>query len=150
MKRSYSLILFFLFLIWFLGIFIEWFIKIDQHFVFALPYLQKTYSLVCHQEKNKLLLFDGIETLTCARCTGIYLGLLVSSLLVLFRLPKWKLHINILLIAAAPMIADVLLTSLNIYAYSKLIAFFTGLLLGSFGFFYLYAGLNNLILELKK
>lgn len=150
MKRSYSLILFFLFLIWFLGIFIEWFIKIDQHFVFALPYLQKTYSLVCHQEKNKLLLFGGIETLTCARCTGIYLGLLVSSLLVLFRLPKWKLNINILLIAAAPMIADVLLTSLNIYAYSKLIAFFTGLLLGSFGFFYLYAGLNNLILELKK
>lgn len=150
MKRSYSLILFFLFLIWFLGIFIEWFIKIDQHFVFALPYLQKTYSLVCHQEKNKLLLFGGIETLTCARCTGIYLGLLLSSLLVLFRLPKWKLSINILLIAAAPMIADVLLTSLNIYAYSKLIAFFTGLLLGSFGFFYLYAGLSNLILELKK
>lgn len=150
MKRSYSLILFFLFLIWFLGIFIEWFIKIDQHFVFALPYLQKTYSLVCHQEKNKLLLFGGIETLTCARCTGIYLGLLVSSLLVLFRLPKWKLNINILLIAAAPMIADVLLTSLNIYAYSKLIAFFTGLLLGSFGFFYLYAGFNNLILELKR
>ncbi|MCX6174296.1 MAG: DUF2085 domain-containing protein [Ignavibacteriales bacterium] len=150
MKRSYSLILFFLFLIWFLGIFIEWFIKIDEHFVFALPYLQKTYSLVCHQEKNKLLLFDGIETLTCARCTGIYLGLLLSSLLVLFKLPKRKLHIKILLVAAAPMIADVLLTSLNIYAYSKLIAFFTGLLLGSFGFFYLYAGLNNLILELKK
>jgi len=150
MKRSYSLILFFLFLIWFLGIFIEWFIKIDEHFVFALPYLQKTYSLVCHQEKNKLLLFGEIETLTCARCTGIYLGLLLSSLLVLLKLPKGKLHINILLVAAAPMIADVLLTSLNIYAYSKLIAFLTGFLLGSFGFFYLYAGLNSLILELKR
>lgn len=150
MKRSYSLILFFLFLIWFLGIFIEWFTKIDEHFVFALPYLQKTYSLVCHQEKNKLLLFGGIETLTCARCTGIYLGLLLSSLLVLFKLPEGKPHIKILLVAAAPMIADVLLTSLNIYAYSKLIAFFTGLLLGSIGFFYLYAGLNKLILELKS
>ena len=150
MKRNHSLILFILILIWFLGIFIEWFIKIDQHFVFALPYLQKTYSLVCHHEKNKLLLFGGIETLTCARCTGIYLGLLLSSFLVLIKLPKWKLHINILFIAAAPMITDVLLTSFNIYAYSKSIAFSTGLLLGSIGFFYLYAGLNNLILEFKR
>jgi len=150
MKRSYSLTLFFLFLFWCSGIFIEWFIKINDHFVFILPYLQKTYSLVCHQERNKLLFFSGVETLTCARCTGIYLGLLTSSLLVVYKLPKWKLHINILLIAAAPMIADVLLTSLNIYSYSKLIAFFTGLLLGSIGFFYLYAGLNNLIIELKQ
>ena len=150
MKRSYSLTLFFLFLIWFLGIFIEWFIKIDEQLVFALPFLQKTYSLVCHQEKNKLLLFGGAETLTCARCTGIYLGLLLSSFIVLIKLSKWKLHINILLIAAAPMMVDVLFTSLNIYNYSKFIAFSTGLLLGSTGFFYLYAGLNNLILELKK
>ena len=150
MKRRYSLILFFLILIWFLGIFIEWFTKIDEHFVLVFPYLQKTYSLVCHQEKNKLLLFGGAETLTCARCTGIYLGLLLSSFIVLIKLSKWKLHINILLIAAAPMMVDVLFTSLNIYNYSKFIAFSTGLLLGSTGFFYLYAGLNDLILEFKK
>ena len=150
MKRSYSLILFFLLLFWCLGIFVEWLIKIDEHFVFTLPYLQKTYSLVCHQEKNKLLFFDGAGTLTCARCTGIYLGLLFSSLLVLVKLPKNKFHINILLFAALPIIVDVLFTSLNIYAYSRLLAFSTGLLLGSIGFFYLYAGLNNLIIELKQ
>ena len=150
MKRRYSLILFFLILIWFLGIFIEWFTKIDEHFVLVFPYLQKTYSLVCHQEKNKLLLFGGAETLTCARCTGIYLGLLLSSFFVLIKLPKWKLHFNLLLITASLMIADVLFTSLNIYNYSKFIAFSTGLLLGSTGFFYLYAGLNDLILEFKK
>jgi len=147
MKRSYSLILFFLLLFWCLGIFIEWLIKIDAHFVFALPYLQKTYSLVCHQDKSKLLFLDGAGTLTCARCTGIYLGLFVSSVLVLFKIPGWQLNIKILLIASVPMIIDVLLTTLNIYFYSKLIAFFTGLLLGSVGFFYLYNGLNNLILE---
>lgn len=150
MKRSYSLILFFLLLFWCLGIFVELLTKIDEHFVFALPFLQKTYSLVCHQEKNKLFFFDGAGTLTCARCTGIYLGLLVSSFLVLFKLPKIKFRINILLLAALPMIIDVLLGSLNIYTYSKLLAFSTGLLLGSIGFFYLYAGLNNLILELKR
>jgi uncharacterized membrane protein len=150
MKRSHCLIIFFLLLIWTLGIFIEWFTKIDEHFILVFPYLQKTYSLVCHQEKNKLLLLDGAETLACARCTGIYLGLLLSSFFVLIKLLKWKLHVNILYITAVPMILDVLLTSLNIYAYSKLIAFSTGLLLGSTGFFYLYAGLNNLILEFKK
>lgn len=150
MKRSYSLVLFFLLLFWCLGIFSEWLIKIDEHFVFALPFLQKTYSLVCHQEKNKLLFFDGVGTLVCARCTGIYLGLLVSSLLVLFKLPKIKFRINILLAATLPMIIDVLLGSLKIYTYSKLLAFSTGLFLGSIGFFYLYAGLNNLILELKR
>lgn len=149
MKRSHSLILFFLILIWCVGIFIELFIKIDGHFVFTLPYLQKTYSLVCHQEQDKLLSFGGYETLICARCTGIYLGLLISSFFILFKLPRWKLHINILLIVSVPMIVDVVLTTLNIYSYSKLIAFSTGLLLGSFGFFYLYTGLNNLILELK-
>ncbi len=150
MKLSYRLVLFFLLLFWCLGIFVEWLTKIDEHFVFVLPFLQKTFSLVCHQEKNKLLFFDGAETLACARCTGIYLGLLISSVLVLFKLSKKKFHINILLIASVPMIVDVLLTSLNIYTYSKLIAFSTGLLLGSIGFFYLYAGLNNLILELKR
>lgn len=150
MKRSYSLVLFFLLMIWCLGIFVEWLTKIDEHFVFALPFLQKTFSLVCHQEKNKLLFFDGTQTLACARCTGIYLGLLVSSFIVLFKLSKRKFHVNILLMAAVPMIVDVLLTSLNIYTYSKLLAFSTGLLLGSIGFFYLYAGLNNVILELKR
>ena len=57
---------------------------------------------------------------------------------------------KILYVAAVPMIADVLLYSLKIYRYSKPAAFLTGLLLGSAGFLYLYAGLKNLILEMKN
>lgn len=150
MRLHYRLILFFLLLIWCAGIFLEWLINLEDHFLLGLPFLQKTYSLVCHQEKAKLLIFDHGETLTCARCTGIYLGLLLTSVIVLFKVPKKKLHIKFLFVAAVPMICDVILNSANIYHYSKMIALITGVLLGSVGFLYLYAGLNNLVRELKN
>lgn len=150
MRLQYRLILFIFLLIWCAGIFLEWFLHYEDHLLFALPFLQKTFSLVCHQEKAKLLLFDHGETLTCARCTGIYLGLLITSLIVLFAIPKNSPRIKFLIIASAPMIADVILYSLNLSHYSKTVAFITGALLGSVGFLYLYAGLNNLIRELKK
>lgn len=150
MRLHYRFILFFVLVIWCAGIFLEWILIFEDHLLYGLPFLQKTYSLVCHQEKAKLFLFDHGETLTCARCTGIYLGLLFTSIIVLFSIPKKKLHIIFLFIAASPMISDVILYLLNIYHYSKLIAFITGFLLGSVGFIYLYAGLNNLIRELKS
>ncbi|MFA5806602.1 MAG: DUF2085 domain-containing protein [Melioribacteraceae bacterium] len=150
MRLQYRLIIFIILLIWCAGIFLEWFLNFEDHLLLGLPFLQKTYSLVCHQEKAKLLFFDHGETLTCARCTGIYLGLLFTSIIVLFSIPKKELHIKFLFIAAAPMISDVILYSLNIYHYSKMIALTTGFLLGSVGFLYLYAGLNNLIRELKS
>lgn len=142
--------IFILLTVWCAGIFLEWFINFDSHLLFGLPFLQKTYSLVCHQERAKLLLFDHGGTLTCARCTGTYLGLLFSSLFFVFQNSWKKPHIKFLFLAATPMILDVILYSLNIYHYSKPIAFITGFLLGSVGFLYLYEGLNNLILELKN
>ncbi len=150
MRLQYRLSIFIILLIWCAGIFLEWFLNFEDHLLYGLPFLQKTYSLVCHQEKAKLLLFDHGETLTCARCTGIYLGLLFASFIVLFSILKKKLHVKFLFIAAAPMISDVILYSLNIYHYSKLMAFSSGFLLGSVGFIYLYEGLNNLIRELNS
>ncbi|MHB8931209.1 MAG: DUF2085 domain-containing protein [Melioribacteraceae bacterium] len=125
-------------------------IRFDNHFLFALPFLQKTYSLVCHQGKAKLFLFNNGETLTCARCTGIYLGLLLVSFAFLFKDYKKKFPVKFLLYSSVPMFADVILYSMDLYHYSKLIAFSTGLLLGSVGFLYLYGGLKNLILEMKN
>ena len=150
MRVDHKYILFMVLLIWCAGIFLEWLVKVDDHLLYALPFLQKSYSLVCHQQKAKLLTFDYGETLTCARCTGIYIGLLFTSMIVLFREPKGKLSVKFIFIAAVPMITDVILYSLNFYHYSKIVAFITGFLLGSVGFLYLYAGLNNLILELKN
>lgn len=150
MRLQYKIILFSLLLFWCAGIFLWWFIRFDERFLFILPHFQKTYSLVCHQQKAKLLVFDYGETLTCARCTGIYLGLLFSSAFMFFKEPKKNLPIKFLFIAATPMFADVILYSINVYRYSKPIAFSTGFLLGSIGFLYLYRGLINLVQELKN
>jgi uncharacterized membrane protein len=137
-------------LLWCAGIFTEWLTNLDGHFLYLLPFLKKTYSLVCHQEKLKLMTCGSAETLTCARCTGIYLGLLFVSFVFLFFVPEIKLKIKYLFIAALPMLTDVALSSLKIYQYSKSMAFITGFLLGSAGFLYLCSGLNNLLSELKN
>jgi uncharacterized membrane protein len=150
MHFKYRLVLFLLLLVWCSGIFVELFIPLNNHLLFALPFLQKTYSLVCHQQNAKLLVFDNAETLTCARCTGIYLGLFFVSIIFLFKNFTGNFKVKYLVLASAPMFADVILYSLNVYHYSKMIAFSTGLLLGSVGFLYLYKGLNNLILEMKN
>lgn len=150
MPLQVRLIIFIAILLWCSGIFLELFLHFENHLLYGLPFLQKTYSLVCHQEKSKLLLFANGETLICARCTGIYLGLLFTSFIVLFSALKKELKIKFLFIAAIPMLSDVILYSLNIYHYSKMIAIITGFLLGSVGFLYLYAGVNNLIRELNN
>ena len=150
MRFQIRVIISLILLLWCAGIFIEWFLPYENNLLFGLPFLQKSYSLVCHQQKAKLILFDHGETLVCARCTGIYLGFLFSSVIVLFKMPKEKPRLKFLYLAAVPMIIDVILYSFGFYRYSKPAAFITGLLLGSVGFLYLYAGLNNLIRELKN
>lgn len=145
----YRLALFFLLMIWCAGIFIEWLVNLDGHLLILLPFLRKTYSLVCHQEKLKLISYGTAETLTCARCTGIYVGLFIVSFAFLFYAPNLKLKIKYLFIAALPMLFDVALSTFKFYQYSRTIAFVTGYLLGSTGFLYLCNGLNNLIDELK-
>jgi uncharacterized membrane protein len=137
-------------LIWCSGIFIEWLINLNGHLVILLPFLQKTYSIVCHQEKLKLISTGVSETLTCARCTGIYIGLFFVSIVFLFFVPKIELRIKYLFAAALPMFIDVALTTLKIHQYTKSAAFITGFLLGSTGFLYLCDGLKNLISELKN
>lgn len=150
MSFSFRLVLFLLLLVWCSGIYIEWSFPLDEKIAAIVPFLKKTYSLVCHQQKMKLISFSGLETLVCSRCAGIYLGSLLTSLIILFRLPVNNLRIKMLIAAASPMFIDIILSSMKIYHYSKTIAFLTGFLLGSVGFLYLYAGLNQLMKEFKN
>lgn len=148
-KQGIKIILFTLLAIWNAGIFIEF---IAPHFESAYriyPVLKKAYSLVCHQEAEKLISYNGMHTMVCARCVGIYLGLLGASLLAFFFSMKKRINISYLFIAAMPLLLDVIFVLMALYNYSKNVAFVTGFLLGSVGFFYLYYGLENLIAELK-
>lgn len=148
-KLEIKIILFLLLLIWNSGIYIEF---IAPHFnsIYKIyPFVKKAYSLVCHQEADKLISLNGMHTMVCARCAGIYLGLFGVSLLSFFFSMKKRINISCLFIATAPMLLDVIFVFTGLYNYSKNVAFITGFLLGSVGFIYLYYGLENLIVELK-
>ncbi len=91
-----------------------------------------------------------MPSMVCARCTGIYMGAFASSILFFFVSIKKELSIKYLFLFSVPLIVDIILYSIGIYHYSKVMALITGLLLGSAGFFYLYNGLNNFIIANKK
>jgi len=110
----------------------------------------RAYSLVCHQETEKLISSGVYSSKVCARCTGIYSGAVISiSLLFFIKLTK-SINIKYLLLASLPIFLDVLFYNLNIYTYSKLIAFSSGILFGSAGFFYIASGIDKFIYELEN
>jgi uncharacterized membrane protein len=91
------------------------------------PVLKVFYSKVCHQIPYKCFEINGFHFLVCARCTGIYAGAFISSLVYLF-IKKQKLKVDLrFLLFLVPMILDIILYRLGIYNYSKTLAFFTGL-----------------------
>jgi uncharacterized membrane protein len=94
------------------------------------PLLKEFYSSVCHQIGYKTIQLNGINFLVCARCSGIYFGGLIASIVFLFYPKSHTLKINYLFIAAIPMLVDVALYSLGVYEYSKIIALSSGLLFG--------------------
>lgn len=136
--------------LWLFGIFIEWFIPVFPNIAVAVPFLQKSYSLVCHQQQQKLLGESVYHSLVCSRCAGIYFGFYLVSIVSLFHLIKKEPKFKTLVIAVIPMIADVTLYSLGFYNYSKTLALLTGVLLGSVGFLYFYSALKKLIQELSS
>ncbi|MFA7420751.1 MAG: DUF2085 domain-containing protein [Melioribacteraceae bacterium] len=144
------LLIVFTLLFWVAGIFLEWIIPLVPNSVLALPILQNAYSHVCHQQSHKLLGESVYHSLVCARCSGIYLGFfLVSIISLIWKLPS-EPRVKYFLFAMLPMVADVFLYSIGIYSYSKILALFTGLLLGSTGFLYFYSALNKLFQEIKQ
>lgn len=106
------------------------------------PILKHAYSLTCHQDEAKLINFSGYDFLVCARCTGIYAGALLSAFIFLF-IKEYKISLKIIAVFFLIMLADVLLSSLYIYSYSKIFASLTGFLSG----FFLFAYILNIIEE---
>lgn len=150
LKLHYRVLLFVIILVWFLGIFFEYAVHINHHLIIFLPLIKKSYSLVCHQDPHKLINLFGHNSLTCARCVGIYLGILSISFLALF-IGELKLpHNKFLLIGSIPIIFDVLFTTFKLYEYSRIVALSTGLLFGSILFLYLYNSLKAFYKEIKS
>lgn len=105
--------------------------------------LKNLYSKICHQTNFKCIEIDNASMLVCARCTGIYFGILLTGLLTLFNKIR-LLNNKILMVAVLPLLTDVAFIYIGIYDYSQYLALSTGLILGSVFYLFLISEIENL------
>ena len=145
MSLKAKFVISFAILLWIFGIFIEFLIPYFNQLSFVYPFLSRIYSTVCHQQVEKLIVYDNHCTLVCSRCSGIYVGGFISSFILLF-VSKLKLRSGkFMIFASFPMLIDVFLYSIGAYNYSKIFAFITGVIFGLVGIVYIYNGFQILI-----
>ncbi|MFA8344047.1 MAG: DUF2085 domain-containing protein [Rhodothermaceae bacterium] len=99
------------------------------------PIIKKFYSNVCHQDDGKLCLINGHKLLVCPRCAGIYLGIFAG--IVFSFIFKSPIKLKILILSGVLILLDVVLTTFDVYDYSKHFAFVTGLFFGISLFLYI-------------
>jgi uncharacterized membrane protein len=134
---------------WCLGIILPVYSHSNDLTFISTIFMNKFYSLVCHQDPAKSFFINGYKLEVCARCTGIYFGGLLFAILSLFiPIPVLK-NKKLLLTAIVPMLADVILYSIGVYSYSKSIAFITGFILGSVCILYIFVSIEQLFSEIK-
>ncbi len=147
-KKMIEIFLFALILLWCIGILWEVVVQQFPQLLITLPFLKYNYTIVCHQEPEKLFHIGNFKTLVCSRCAGIYFGSLFSAFLILIGLSK-SVSTKVLLYFSLPMFLDVLLYSFGIYTYSHNFALLTGLLLGSVGFIYIQDAIIKILVKNK-
>ncbi|MBE2279623.1 MAG: DUF2085 domain-containing protein [Ignavibacteriaceae bacterium] len=95
---------------------------------------------MCHQNPEKSFFISDIKFPVCSRCTGIYSGFILISLIFLVNSLVIKQHSMQFLIAASIfMLIDVLINNFIVYSYLKSSAFITGLVFSLCLFSYIYA-----------
>lgn len=108
------------------------------------------FGTLCHQLPERSFFIAGHKLAVCARCTGLYAGFALATLLYPFvkplrrvstPSPKW------LFLAAVPMAIDVSLTLFGIWENTHSSRLFTGLLLGGVAVFYVMPGVAELSLR---
>ena len=111
----------------------------------ALLYL--TFSPICHQLPERSFSYLGYPWAVCHRCSGIYLGLFVMSLVLPFIRsagrcaiinPAW------VILASLPIALDATLPFLGLWTNTPLTRFSTGLLFGTMVATLLYAGVMEI------
>lgn len=123
--------------LWTLGIFIPVLVNDIGVEHSILPFINHSYSLVCHQDADKSFLINNKKIFVCSRCTGIYSGAFISSLFLLFSLKRFNPKKAYLWIAPLPMLIDVLSNFFGLYSHNKIISLSTGLFFGSILFIYI-------------
>jgi uncharacterized membrane protein len=138
----FRVLIFFTILIWCAGFSSSVIFHSSNEAIVFSPILKKIYSSVCHQIDERTISVLGIKLYVCARCAGIYIGFLIFSFISIF-LKSFKIKGKIFTSALSAMIADVIMHTTGIAAYSKYFAFATGLFFGSVCFLYILIILEN-------
>lgn len=147
-RRVIRIALFCLLTIWIIG-FLSPCLEINFLLPFY-PFQKIIYSNVCHQNPIKSFACNNVPFLVCARCSGIYFGAFISSLILIFYKHQFNLKTKYLYLLSIPMIVDVTLLTFNIYNYNKFASAFTGFLFGSAVFVYILGGIENLLFTEQK
>ncbi|MCZ7601513.1 MAG: DUF2085 domain-containing protein [Melioribacteraceae bacterium] len=147
MKNVYKVLFTSVAFLWLVGTLLSLIDFTQNIFIEFIPFLYIFYSPVCHQNVDKLICVDNSCSLLCSRCVGIYLGVFITSITLIFIAPKNIIPIKYLFILSIPLLLDVIFVSLGIYNYSKLIALFTGFIFGSAAFYYFYNGIEIFLYE---
>ncbi|MFC2102980.1 DUF2085 domain-containing protein [Bacteroidota bacterium] len=95
------------------------------------------YSLVCHQPDPENFVFIESKFLVCARCAGIYLGALLTVIILIVGSFKMDLSLKTFILFSSPMFFDAAAVRVNLYSYSDLFSFFTGILFGGIAIIYI-------------
>lgn len=112
--------------------------------------IYQTFSHLCHQLPERSFFIDGHPFAVCARCTGIYAGFAMAT--VLYPLMRSLRQTDAprrkwLFIAAAPLAIDFLFEFSGVGHNSHSSRLLTGALLGAVAVFYVMPGLLDLSLR---
>ncbi len=88
-------------------------------------------SYFCHRLPSRSFWISEVPMGLCSRCTGIYLGMLISLCFFLFnKRDIAKKHLPMFLLFLIPLLIDGTLQYIGLYLSYNLIRFATGLLFG--------------------
>ena len=105
------------------------------------------FKFICHQLPERSYFIWGIQMPVCARCFGIYLGMILGLLVYPFlkELNNSKIpQLKTITIFVAPMLIDAIAQSLRLYTTSNLIRSITGIWFSIGIIFCLMPLLNNI------
>lgn len=84
------------------------------------------YLWICHRRADRSFFYNGKQFPVCARCTGIWIGYVIGTLLMIIMVPVW--WVGCLLFV--PMTIDVLTQLVNWRTSSNILRVSTGILGG--------------------
>lgn len=115
--------------------------------------IYKVFSYVCHQIPERSFHLAGHQFAVCSRCTGLYSGFAVATLIypLVRSLRRTDSPRRLwLILSAVPLLIDFSLTYFGIWSNTHATRFATGALLGAVAAFYVLPGMIELSFAISR